>query len=368
MSHAKKILIAVVALLVPFSAISATAQAAGETASVESSITARSGSLFKESNVSSNLGLNVVVTPGAGQIMAEPLKNVKVTFPAGMTFNPNRNICPDSKLNAQSPLGTPAVVVNSCANAVVGTGTATILLARFVANALADPVLVAFNGGRNNSGQPILKIYGFSKGTGVGILMTGTLNGRVLDIAVPVLSYDSAVANFNLNFPGEPLNRPDIGINTRGLDANYVQARCANGRQVTNAVFQLGQRDAATGAETGPTTTIEAPQSTRNCNGQAGRARLNGLKISGPNAVRNGRQGNFRITVRNPGTAIARNVVVRTNRGGNVRIGQIAPGATRNARINVRIRGNRNSRVAVRFTVRSSNANNVSQVRRVRVR
>lgn len=348
-----------------------TAQAGNETVTASTTISPQKGSLYQAYPTSANLTIRADVVVPDAETTVTPMKNTLTRLPDGLSFNPNSKVtptCGNDKLNAQSPLGTPTAIVGACADSVVGTGTSAIYLAKFKANLLKDPILVIFNAGVSKSGNPMIKIYGFSKGTGVGILMTGTLNGRVLDIAVPVLSYDSAVANFNLNFPGEPLNRPDIGINTRGLDANYVQARCANGSQVTNAVFQLGQRDASTGAEIGPTTTIEAPQSTRNCNGQAGRARLNGLRINGPNAVRNGRQGNFRITVRNPGTAIARNVVVRTNRGGNVRIGQIAPGATRNARINVRIRGNRNSRVAVRFTVRSSNANNVSQVRRVRVR
>lgn len=356
MSHAKKILIAVVALLVPFSAISATAQAAGETASVESSITARSGSLFKESNVSSNLGLNVVVTPGAGQIMAEPLKNVKVTFPAGMTFNPNRNICPDSKLNAQSPLGTPAVVVNSCANAVVGTGTATILLARFVANALADPVLVAFNGGRNNSGQPILKIYGFSKGTGVGILMTGELKNGILDVAIPVISYDSAVQYYQFDIPGTGLDRPDIGVSTAGKDPNYVEAICpASGKLLTSAEFVLGQRDAATGADIGAAVTVKAPQTTQKCKGSAGKAKLGGVKVKGPKSVKSGAKGSFKVTVKNTGTGVAKGVTVTATGGGKGKGGNINPGASKTITVKTKVSGRKGGKATIKFTAKAGN-------------
>ena len=84
-----------------------------------------------------------------------------------MGFKPNSNICPDSKLNENSNLAVgPMAIKNLCPKAVVGTGTAVIYLARVVNNPatkLTDPVLVAFNAGKNNQGQPMLKIYGYSK-------------------------------------------------------------------------------------------------------------------------------------------------------------------------------------------------------------
>ena len=112
MSFLKKFLIALVALLIPFSAASA-AQAANESVTADTSLTPRSGSFYKEKTVASNLKLNVVVTPGAGQATADPVKNVKVTFPQGMTFRPDSKVCPDSKLNSQSPLGSPSTIVNA---------------------------------------------------------------------------------------------------------------------------------------------------------------------------------------------------------------------------------------------------------------
>ena len=61
-------------------------------------------------------------------------------------------------------------------------------------------------------------------------------------MAVPVLSNDSAVKYFDLNFPGGGLDREDIGVHVRGLDPNYVQARCTSSPLKTNAVFGLGER------------------------------------------------------------------------------------------------------------------------------
>lgn len=365
MSFHKKFLIALISLLVPFSAVSA-AQAANESVSAESTLTPRSGSFYKDKTVASNLKLDVVVTPGTGEATVDPIKNVKVTFPDGMTFKPNNNICPDSKLNSQSPLGSPQTIVDSCQSAVVGTGTATILLFRQVSAPLADPILVAFNAGKTSSGQPKLKIYGFSKGTGVGILMTGTLKGEVLDIAIPVLSYDSAVSNFNLNFPGEKLDRPDINISTEGHDPNYVQAKCVNGKQVTNAVFELGTRDPATGADFGPTTQKTAPTTTKNCSGQAGKAKLGVTKLAGPNAVKNGKTGTFKITLKNNGTATAKNVVVTTNVGGKGKGGNIAPGATKTVAVKVKIKGKRGKKVNVKFTAKSGNVK-VAKAKKVKV-
>ncbi|MBN8868716.1 MAG: hypothetical protein J0H66_02425 [Solirubrobacterales bacterium] len=366
MSFHRKFLIALISLLIPFSAVGA-AQAANETVSAETILKPRSGSFYKEKAVSSDLELDVVVTPGSGQVLVDPLKNVKVTFPAGMTFSANNKVCTDSQLNSQSPLGSPKTIIDACQSSVVGTGTATILLFRQVAHPLDDPILVAFNAGKTANGQAKLKIYGFSKGTGVGILMTGVLKGRVLDIAIPVLSYDSAVANFNLAFPGPKLDRPDIGISTQGHNPNYVQAICATGSQVTEATFQLGTRDPSTGEDTGPTSTKVAPTSTKPCNGIAGKAKLGGVKVKGPNAVKNGRKGAFKVTVKNNGTATAKKVVVTTNRGGKGKAGNIAPGKSKTVTVKVKIKGKKGKKVAVKFTAKAGKVK-ASAAKKVRVK
>lgn len=79
-------------------------------------------------------------------------------------------------------------------------------------------------------------------------------------MAVPVLSNDSAVKYFDLNFPGGRLDREDIGVHVRGLDPNYVQARCASSPLKTNAVFDLGERTYPAGTDVGQTTRVASPE------------------------------------------------------------------------------------------------------------
>ncbi|MCB0869715.1 MAG: hypothetical protein KDB52_02680 [Solirubrobacterales bacterium] len=349
------------------------ANAADETVTATTNLQPRSGPFFRESSVASNLTVRAEVNTPVSSPKVNPMKNVKVTFPAGMSFRPNNArtpVCTDAKLSTTSNLADPEGVLNSCRNSVVGTGTATIIIAKINNNpgtVVSDPILIVFNNGRTGQGQPRLKIYGYSKYTNVGILMSGTLRGRVLDIAVPVLSNDSAVRVFELNLPGGALNRPDIGVVTRGRDANYVQARCAASPLRTNAVFELGERTYPGGTPTTPTTTVNSPETTQNCNGQAGRARLALPRVNAPGSVRSGRVARFRVTVRNNGTATARNLVVRTNRGGKRRAGSLAPGASRTVVVQTRLRGQRNRRVAVRIIARAGNIQ-AAATRRVRIR
>ena len=196
-----------------------------------------------------------------------------------------------------------------------------------------------------------MKIYGYSKGTGVGILMTGTLKGRVLDIAIPVLSYDSAIANFNLEFPGPSRNWSDISVSTQGHNPNYVQALCSSSPLVTNAVFELGTRDPATGADTSPTTTKTAPTSNEACSGKAGKAKVSAKVSKKPNAVKNGKKGAFKITVKNSGTASAKNVVI-TAPGAKVKGGKIAPGKSKTYNVKAKVKGKKGKKVTVKFTIK----------------
>jgi len=356
MNHAKKILAVMIAMLLPLAA-AATARADGETVAASTSLTPNGGKFYKEASVSSKLNISAVVTPNPASTLVNPSKNIKITFPAGMTFKPNSNVCPDSKIGPNTNLSAgPKYMVDQCPKAVVGTGTAMIYLAKLKAAPLPDPVLIAFNGGKNKSGQAILKIYGYSKQTTVGILMVATLKGRVLDIAVPVLSSDSAIGNFHLGLPGDALNRPDLDLNNvKGLDPNYVQAKCASSPLITNAVFEMGTRDVATGQPTSPTVSVTAPQTTQNCNGLAGKAKLGGVKVKGPNAVKNGRKGTFKVTVKNSGTATAKNVVVTATGGGKGKGGNIAPGAFKTVTVKTTVRGKKNRKVKIKFTAKSGN-------------
>ncbi|MCB0869714.1 MAG: hypothetical protein KDB52_02675 [Solirubrobacterales bacterium] len=372
MNSLKKYIALAVAMLVPFAMVSS-ANAADETVNATTNLTPRNGPFYKEKAVASNLKIDVSANTPVSSPKVNPLKNVKVTFPAGMTFNPNDSktpVCPDSKLSTTSNLADPEGVVNSCKTSVVGTGTATIIIAKINNNpntVVSDPILVAFNGGKNSQGQPKLKIYGYSKYTNVGILMDGTLKGSVLDIAVPVLSNDSAVRFFDLEFPGPVLNRPDIGVNTQGRDPNYVMAKCASSPLKTNAVFELGERTYPGGTPTTPTTTVSSPETTQDCTGQAGKAKLGVTKLAGPSAVKNGKKGSYKITIKNNGTATAKNVVVTNNRGGKGKGGNIAPGKSKTIAVKAKISGKKGKKVAVKFTAKAGNVK-VVKTKQVKVK
>jgi hypothetical protein len=371
MRHLKKYVAIAIAMLVPVAAV-ANANAAGETVNATTTLQPRSGPFYKQVTVASNLKIKVdVTTPGTSEYV-NPMKNVKITFPAGMAFRPNNKktpVCSDAKLSETSNLSDPAGVVSACSKSVVGTGTAAIWLAKRNAPnfLIPDPILIAFNGGTNNQGQAKIKIYGYSKTTNVGILMAGTLKGSVLDIAVPVLSNDSAVKTFDLEFPGPQLSRPDLNVNVRGSDPNFVQAKCASSPLKTNSVFQLGERVYPSGTPTSPTTTVYSPETTQACNGVAGKPKLKVVKVKGPNAVKNGRKGIFRVTVKNRGTATAKHVVVTSSRGGKGKGGNIAPGKTRTVKVKVKIRGKKGRKVAIRFTAKAGKVK-ASAVKKVRVK
>jgi hypothetical protein len=371
MNSLKKYIALVIAMVVPF-ALVANANAANESVTATTHITGIGGKLYKEAQVSSNLNIHAEVTTPNSSPKVLPMKNVKITFPAGMTFKPNDSktpVCGDSKLSTSSNLADPAGVANACKSSVIGTGTAAIYIAKVnqPTALVTDPILIAFNAGKNSSGQPKMKIYGYSDTTHVGILMVGTLKGRVLDIAVPVLSSDSAVKYFDLDFPGETLSRPELGVNVRGLDKNYVQAKCSSTPLKTNATFELGERSYPGGQETGPTTTVVSPETTQPCTGLAGKAKLGGVKIKGPNAVKNGRKGVFKVTVKNNGTATAKKVIVTSNRGGKAKAGNIAPGKAKTVKVKVKIRGKKGKKIAVKFTAKSGKVK-AGATKRVRVK
>ena len=338
--------------------ISATgASAADETAQVSSNITPVGKTFFREASRSARLVFRADLSAPPSSAKILPMKNVRITFPAGMTFRPNSSktpVCPDSKLSQQSNLADPSGIVNGCATSVIGTGTSAIYLAKInqPAALISDPILVAFNAGVNAEGQARLKIYGYSKTTNVGILMTGTLKGRVLDISVPVLSNDSAVKYFELSFPGPILDRPDIGVKTQGRDPDYVQAACPSGQLQTEAVFELGERTYPGGVPTTPTTTVAAPNHMQACTGAIGQAKL-AVKAGKAKAVRSGAKASFRIEVRNSGTRTAGNVVVVSQGGARVRVGNLTPGQRRTVTVRVRVRGKSGAKVKVHFTASS---------------
>ncbi|MCB0863066.1 MAG: hypothetical protein KDB66_07625 [Solirubrobacterales bacterium] len=264
MSKTKKFLTVALALMVPLMAASQ-ASAAGESVYSKTTLVPKHGKFKRHARVPSKLTIQATVTPGATSLTVNPTKAIRFKFPAGFTLKPNRKVCSDKKLNSGSSLGSPKRVVDSCRKAVVGTGRAMIYLSKQKTAPLKDPILVAFNAGKNRKGQPKLKIYGYSKGTGVGILMNATLKGRMLNLAIPVLSFDSAVGQFKLQLPGPTLKAPDLGLTVKGLNPRYVLGSCPHSPLVSSATFFLGERDPATGQATSKTTKVSSPKTAQKC-------------------------------------------------------------------------------------------------------
>lgn len=367
-----KKLVAIVVALTASLAMAATAQAAGETVVGTTKITPQKGPLYKEKAVPVNLEIRAEVTTPDSSPSVNPLKNTKITFPQGMTFNPNNRVtppCTDAMLNAQSNLADPSGVVASCAKSVIGTGTSAIIIAKvnLPGALIGDPILVIFNAGTDNQGRPKMKIYGYSKFTNVGILMNGTLIGRVLDVAVPVLSNDSAVKYFQFDMPGPLLDRPDIDVRARGLDRNYVRATCPQSPYRTNSEFILGERTYPGGQPTTPDTLAVSPETTQPCNGLAGQPRLRAV-VKGPRAVRRGARGAFRVTVINNGTATARGVRLTATGGGKANAGVIRPGARKTVVVRTRVTGRKGSSRVLTFTAKGSARATARARARVRVR
>ena len=352
-----KKLVAIVGALVASLAMVASAQAANETVLGTTEVTPLSGSLYQAMPVPVNLMIRAEVTTPPLSPKVNPLKKSTITFPKGVTFNPDNSKtppCPDSKLSTQSNLSDPGAVLEACRSSVIGTGTSAIYLAKVNhPNALIpDPILIMFNAGTDNQGRAMLKIYAYSDTTHVGILMHGTLKGETLEVAVPVLSNDSAVKYYQFDIPGNGLNRPEIEVVTQGRDRNYVKAICpASGKLMTNSKFILGERTYPGGVDTTPETTVVSPETTQDCTGKVGTPKL-AAKVKGPSAVKSGSKGAFKVTVKNTGTGIAKAVKVTATGGGKATAGNINPGASKTVTVKTKVTGRKGSKKTLTFTAK----------------
>jgi hypothetical protein len=182
--------------------------------------------------------------------------------------------------------------------------------------------------------------------------MHGTLINHVLDVAVPVLSSDSAVKYYQFDLPGPGLDRPEIGVQTRGLDPNYVRAICpASGELKTNSEFVLGERSYPSGTDTGPETTVDSPETIQNCTGKVGTPKLS-VKVTGPKKVKSGKKGTFKVTVSNKGTGIAKGVKVTSTGGGKGSAGTINPDKSRTIKVKAKVTGRKGSKKTLTFTAK----------------
>ncbi|MGK2954103.1 MAG: CARDB domain-containing protein [Solirubrobacterales bacterium] len=346
------------------------AAASGEVASADLKMTPQSGQLYTDVKKPVNWRVDVEITaPYPANPSVLPMKQVTIDFPKDMSFNPKSNtpVCADDKVGPNANLSFPPdTIIARCPTAVLGNGTSGLYLAKANGAAgpnLTDPVLIVFNGGKNSKGQPRLKIYGYSAGTGAGIYMEGALIDGKLDIKIPVLSFDSAVGDFNLNIPGS--SAPEA--NRRGVDKTYVQSTCSKGKWLTNASFVLGTRDSA-GSPTSPDTFLDAPEVTTACAGVPG-SKLGTPKVSGPSKVKKGKKGTYKVTIKNTGGVNVGNVkVVASGKGvkGSVKAGNIAKGKSKTVKVKVKF--NKKGKIKTTFKVTGADVSAKSVSKSVKVK
>ena len=357
-----------------------TARAGNETIGLSLAAKPTSGPLFKEVHRPLSASLTVKVSNPETESTILPLKQANVTFPADMGFFPDPKktpVCPDSELSNTSNLaaGIPAVVA-LCPKSVVGTGTSTVQLAQSkeAFATVTDPQLIIFNAGRNKSGRPKIKIYGFSKTVNSGLLMQGVLarNGE-LKVEIGVLPFDSSVSEFTLGIPGEVIEVPNPGSGQgasryQGLDPAYLRGKCSTGDWRASGEFLLGARAFPSGIPLGDDFLIASNSFNLPCDGRAGRANLKIRRISGPRQVAPGKKARFLLKVANPGTATARRVRLKATGlvKGSRNLAKLAPGQTRQIVLNTRARARRASGRVV-FAVTANKTVRKESVRKMKV-
>jgi hypothetical protein len=333
-----KKLISILLTLVLSTVLVSSARAANETIGLSMAAKPTAGPLYREVHRPVEASLTITVTAPPTSQKITPIKVANVTFPRDMDFFPDPKktpVCPDSALNEQSNLAAGiAAVVSQCPKSVVGTGTATVKLAKLnqATADVTDPKLVIFNAGRNSAGRPKILIYGFSARVNSGLLMHGTLakDGQ-LRIEIGVLPADSAVSQFSLGIPGQSLG------SVQGLDPAFLRAKCSSGTWRATGSFVLGERSDPSGVPVGPDTLLSSNPFELPCQGRAGSAKLQIGKLKGPPKLKASRKSSFVVQIKNPGTATAKSVrlTARGAASGSRALGSLAPGSSRKVRLPV---------------------------------
>jgi hypothetical protein len=360
------VLVALAAIWLGFAQL---AQAADETIGLSMKSEPSVGPLYREVYRPVDASLSVTVTAPPSSTKVTPIKVANVTFPSDMDFFPNPKktpVCPESKLNPQSNLAAGiAAIVSLCPDSVVGTGTSAVKLAKLNLPTadVTDPQLVIFNAGREDDGRPKIVIYGYSRQVNSGLLMHGTLarDGQ-LRIEIGVMPADSAVSQFTLGIPGEPIG------SVKGLYPEYLRAKCSTGTWRATGSFVLGERSDPSGVPTGPDTLLASNPFELPCKGRAGKAKLKIKKVSGPKKLIRGRKSSYLVTVTNPGTATARSVRIRTSGAGIGfrKVGVLAPGASRKVPLKVKASARAGVR-KLKFQVSANERVHKESIRKVRV-
>jgi hypothetical protein len=359
-------------------AIPAAANASGESADMDFSLTPKSGSFFKDAYRSADWNFQTTISTPDPVIL--PMKVADLSLPPNsqMTFNPPNDmpVCPDSQVgpppvNVSVPVET---VIKRCPDSVIGNGTAVFVLNRNNLNPAAalDGYIVAFNGGKVN-GQARVKIYAFSYDTGVGIYTEGTLSPQGdLAFNIPQLTSDSSVSNLNISLPGKDetyfLANQQISVDLpAGQAPDYVQARCESGSFDYAGSFELGTRD-TDGTPISPTTVVQ-DQGSVACTGAAGKPKLGNLKINGPSKTKRNKKTTYKIKVKNAGTATAKGVKLKmSGKGVSVKtsVGNLAAGKTKTVKLKAKFK--KKGKIKIKVQATSKNAGSKAATKKVNVK
>jgi hypothetical protein len=345
------------------------ARAANETVGLSMEAEPSDGPLYREVYRPLDAAISVKVTAPPSSSKVLPIKVANVTFPRDMDFFPDSKKtppCPDSKLSAQSNLAAGFhAVVSLCPDSVIGTGTSTVKLAKLNQPTadVNDPQMAIFNAGRDKNGRPKIKIYGYSDRVHSGLLMTGSLarDGQ-LRIEIGVMPFDTAVSQFTLGVPGEPID------DVHGLDPAYLRAKCSTGTWRATGAFVLGERSDPGGSPIGPESLVDSNPYELSCQGRVGAAKLRIKRVTGPKSLTPGHKSAYRLTVSNLGTATARLIRLRASGAGSGtrKIAALAPGASKKVRIMVK-GSKRKGKRKLKFRVSVNQRVHKESIRKVQV-
>ena len=361
--------VAVLALALP-----AGASAANESLEASFSLEPRSGKFLKNGFKPANWRAEGAVSVPAGEPEILPSKVIDIGNPQGeVRFNPgNMPVCGDEigPGNVSVPVDD---VVARCPNSILGNGTAKFAFNR-VPTVLLDGVMVAFNGGLNNNGRPLVKVYAYSYDTDVGIFTEAALTGAGrLKFKIPQLAADSAVTTLNLALPGKRRVLQGVDpsgqevILPKGQKGDYVQAKCSTGQWPWDSRFTHGTRD----ADDTPTSpdTFTNDEGTARCEGVTGRAKIQEPKVNGKNRIKRGENATYKVKIKNSGAVAAKGVKLKVSGKGvnfNTSVGKIGAGKTRTVKVKARFRKKGN--VNTEFRASSNNGGSNTANRKIKVR
>jgi hypothetical protein len=307
-----------------------------------------SGKLYKEVTTSGSLVLDVKVTPDPGATTLKPTVSLDLGFPDYMAYEPHNDVTPVCKAITEEDTNySTGEAIARCPNSIVGSGTSDLFLAQQVGALVTDSVTVNFNGGRDNKGRPVQIVHGYSAQNNHGIYIRAVQKNNALIMDIPRLTADSAVPAFISRIPGE-----------MGQDPDYLQIACPGKGWTSSAVVTIANRSDV--GEISNREELDTPPYTQPCSGKAGKAKIGSVKVKPKGKTKANKVSKFKVTVKNKGTATAKNVKLTPKgkaKGITRNVSNIAPGKTKNYTVKAVVKGKKGKKVTVKIKADASKAN-----------